>query len=144
VRFLIDTCVVAEWKRQRPEPAVLDWLDTLEREDMAFSILTVGELSKGILRLPEGPRRDELQAWLQELRDLYAPQILPLLFPEVEAWAEISAAAERNGTPVAAIDGLLAGTARAHGLTVATRNTVDFLPTGVPLFDPWTGAWHNR
>jgi len=72
------------------------------------------------------------------------PWILPASFREVTAWAEISAETERDGKPVAAIDSLLAGTARAHGLPVATRNVRDFLPTGVPLFDPWTCTWHNR
>ncbi|MBT4814188.1 MAG: type II toxin-antitoxin system VapC family toxin [Lentisphaerae bacterium] len=144
MRFLIDTCVVSEWKRRRPAAAVLDWLDAISNDQIAFSILTIGELAKGILRLPPGPRRAELEGWLQELRDVYAPRILPLSFREMEAWARICATAEGEGTPVAAIDGLLAATAHAHGLIVATRNVADFLPTGVPIFDPWAGERHNR
>ena len=144
MRFLIDTCVVSEWKRRQPNESVLAWLDTLADDQIAFSILTIGELSKGILRLPKGRRRDELQEWLQDLRDIYTANILPVSFREVEAWAAICAEASRSGKTVSAIDGLLAGTARAHRLTVATRNVTDFLPSGVPLFDPWTGVWHNR
>lgn len=144
MRFLIDTCVVSEWKRREPAPTVLAWLNTLVQDDLVFSILTIGELRKGILRLPPGKRRDELHAWLQELRDLYALRIIPVSDREIDAWAEINAEAEANGTPVAAIDGLLAATARAHGLAVATRNIRDFLPTRVPVFDPWSNAWHNR
>lgn len=62
MRFLIDTCVVSEWKRRSPDPAVLAWLETLAQDDLVFSILTIGELRKGILRLPPGKRRDELHA----------------------------------------------------------------------------------
>jgi predicted nucleic acid-binding protein len=144
VRFLIDTCVVSEWKRRQPAPAVLAWRETLEQADLRFSIVTVGELAKGILRLPAGRRRDDHEAWLQELRDVYRDQILSVAYPEVRAWAEISAAAEAAGAMVGAIDGLLPGTARAHGLVLATRNTQNFLPTGVPLYDPWTDSWQNR
>ena len=144
MRFLIDTCVVSEWKRRSPDPAVLAWLETLAQDDLVFRILTIGEPRQGILRLPPGKRRDELHAWLQELRDLYAPRIVPVSDREIDAWADINAAVEAKGASVAAIDGLLAATAGAHGLAVATRNVSDFLPTGVPVFDPWSGAWHNR
>jgi len=141
---LIDTCVVSEWKRRAPEPAVLAWLHTLTHDDILFSILTIGELRKGIVRLPAGRRRAELEAWLQELRDLHARQIISVSDGEVDAWADINAVAETRGIPVAAINGLLAATAQAHGLAVATRNVSDFVSTGVPVFDPWSGAWHNR
>lgn len=144
MRFLLDTCVVSEWKRRQPAASVLAWLETLEQADLRFSILTVAELTKGILRLSPGRRRDELQAWIEELQDVYRDQILPLGFPEVRAWVEIAARCEQAGINVAAVDGLIAGTALAHGLAVATRNTSDFLPTGVPLYDPWTGSWQNR
>lgn len=143
MRFLIDTCVISEWKRHRPDPVVLGWLDTLEQGDIVLSVLTVGEILKGIQRLPAGRRRDDLTAWLEQLRDMYAQQIFPVSFREVKAWAEISATAEQNGRPVAAIDGLLAATAESHGVIVATRNIQDFLATEVPLFNPWTTEWFN-
>jgi predicted nucleic acid-binding protein len=132
---------VSEWKRRQPDPGVLAWLEALEHQDVWLSVLTVGELAKGILRLPDCPRRSELQGWLFEFCELYREQVLPVSDLEVLAWAEISAETEAAGTVVAAVDGLLAGTARAHGLPIATRNTQDFLATGVPLYDPWTGAW---
>ncbi|MCK5801717.1 MAG: type II toxin-antitoxin system VapC family toxin [Lentisphaeria bacterium] len=143
MRFLIDTCVISEWKHRHPDASVLEWLDTLVQEDTFFSVLTIGELTKGVLKLPESRRRIDLRAWLHQLQEVYARQILTLGSREVELWAEISAMAESKGTPIAAIDGLLAGTASAHGLAIATRNVSDFIPTGIPVFDPWGSAWHN-
>ncbi|MBN1863465.1 MAG: type II toxin-antitoxin system VapC family toxin [Victivallales bacterium] len=144
MKFLVDTCVVSEWKRKRPDAAVLEWLRQLEMESIYFSVLTIGELMSGILRLPEGRRKEELKEWIAELRHVYAMRVIPLEFREVDAWAAISAEAGKKGLTLSAVDGMLAGTAAANGLAIATRNVDDFLTTGIPIFDPWTNTWHNR
>jgi len=119
-------------------------LNALSFDDTYFSILTVGELRKGILRLPEGRRRDELRAWLQELTETFSQHILPLSFGEISAWAELIAAMESVGAPLSAIDGLIAATAIAHQFAIATRNTADVDRTGAVIYNPWTGEWLNR
>jgi predicted nucleic acid-binding protein len=143
VRYLVDTCVLSEWKRRSPDPNVLKWLEALPYDDMFISILSLGELEKGILRLPDAERRAALEGWLRELEETFASHILPLSSGEIRAWAELSAATEAAGATVPAIDGLITATARAHRLAVATRNVGDMLPTGVPLLNPWTGEWFN-
>ena len=141
--YLIDTCVLSEWKRRRPAKAVVEWLASLKAQDIYLSILTIGELRKGIIRLPRSKKRSSLNAWLDELVRVYRPRIIPVSFAETAAWAEMTAKAENAGKPLSAVDGLIAATAGANGLTVATRNVRHMASSGVRILDPWTGRLHN-
>ena len=143
MKFLVDTCVLSEWKRKTPNERVLEWLSSLNAEDVWISILTVGELRKGILRLPKSRRRSSFVVWLDELIEAYRPRILPVAFDEIERWAELTAASEARGCPVSVVDGLLAATASANQLVFATRNIQDVVSMRVPLFNPWTGELLN-
>lgn len=97
-------------------------------------MLTLGEIRKGIERLRprDGTRAATYESWLAQLADEFAERVLPVDRAVADEWGRLNAAADRKG-----VDSLLAATARVHGLTVVTRNTVDFEPLGVPVVDPW-------
>ena len=131
--FLLDTNAVSEIRRQR-DPSVRAWASAVEDVDLHLSVLTVGEIRKGIERLRgRDPNQAEVfAAWLSELRARFAERILPVDPTVAEEWGRLNAAAPRN-----TVDSLIAATARVHDLTVVTRNTSDFAGCEVRLLNPW-------
>ncbi|MBL9188300.1 MAG: type II toxin-antitoxin system VapC family toxin [Opitutaceae bacterium] len=136
--FLIDTNVVSEPTRARPDARVMTWF-AAQPDDMLFiSALTLGELRRGILQLAEGKKRRELLRWLEnEIEPGFSGRILGVDAEVARHWAEIQDRASRAGKSLPAMDSLFAATARAHDLTLVTRNTADFAAAGIPLIDPW-------
>ncbi len=136
--WLLDTCVICEPGRKRPSAPVLAWLDGQPEEMLFLSVLTFGEIRKGIARLPAGARRRRLARWLDhDLRERFSGRILPVDLATADLWGSIQAAAETRGRPMPMLDGLLAATAIAHRMTLVTRNAGDFEGSGVELIDPW-------
>lgn len=135
--FLLDTCALGEIVRPRPHPGVLAWFEAQDAEALHLSALTVGEIEKGVALLPAGRRRIALRTWLGTLSSTYASRVLPVDAAVATTWGRMCAAAEQDGVRLSVVDGLIAATAIHHGLTVVTRNTKDFTPTGVSLLDPW-------
>jgi toxin FitB len=136
--ILLDTCVVSETVRPRPDPGVLRWLEARRGSGLFVSVLTLGELRKGVDLLPDGARRDALAAWIVRFGTDFADRTLPVDARIASRWGAVTAAAARGGRVVSVIDGLVAATALEHGLTVATRNVTDFAPTGAAVVDPWS------
>ena len=136
-RVLLDTNVVSEVRRPVPDPAVIRYLRGLDPEETFLSTVVVGELAYGVARLASRRRRDELRTWLDGLKRTYARQILPLDTEAAEIWGSVSAACEAKGKTLPVRDAQIAAIARRHDLTLATRNTADFVATGIPLIDPW-------
>ncbi len=138
MNYLLDTCVVSEVVKKKPDSTVIQWLKAQNEECCFLSVLTLGELQKGISRLPDGQKKRTLQTWVDtDLRQRFSDRILSVDIDVAEHWGELSAQAEKAGRVVPAIDGLIAATAAAHGLTVVTRNTKDIEPTAVSLLNPW-------
>ena len=137
MRVLLDTCVLSELRRPRGHPGVRAAVNALADEDLFVSVLSVGEIAKGIALLKEGAQRRALEAWLRALEEHYADRLLPVDAGTCRLWGEITAAAQRSGRALHAVDGLIAATAIHHGLHVMTRNTADFAPAGALLLDPW-------
>ena len=137
MRVLLDTCVLSELRRPKPDPAVRRALDSLADEDVFVSVISVGEISKGIALLRESPKKGALRGWLETLERHYADRLLPIDLETSRIWGELTAAAQKGGRAVPATDGLIAATALRHGLRLMTRNTTDFEPTGVLLLNPW-------
>lgn len=136
--ILLDTNIVSELIRPRPDQAIADWIDRQE-EDLTFlSVATLAELRDGIERLPAGARRQALDRWLTEdLLPRFERRILGVDAPIADAWGRMLARGRRQGRPLGSMDALLAATAHAHDLTLATRNTSDFASLGLNLVDPW-------
>lgn len=137
MRILLDTCVISETRRPEARTSVRDAVAQLPEEDTYLSAITLGELASGVERLVEGRRRRELAAWLDGLESTYAERILPVDAEVARLWGELDANARRIGRPVGVQDGLIAATARRHGLHVMTRNVDDFSPTGTLVVNPW-------
>jgi predicted nucleic acid-binding protein len=138
LNFLLDTNVLSEARRPEPDRGVLAWLDRLD-EDRAFvSVVSLAEIRRGVALMEEGRRRDALSEWLaRDLPDRFAGRILAIDQETAFAWGDLMAAAKRRGIGLSSMDGLLAATACAHGLILATRSTRDFRDLGVTLLDPW-------
>jgi len=118
MKWLLDTNVICEPGRRRPNAKMVAWLDSLAEPQCALSVLTLGEIEKGIYALPPGPARRTHENALAAL------------------WGELMGDAERAGHPLPAVDNLLGATAMVHGLTLATRDTGDIAP-GVRVFNPF-------
>lgn len=138
MRYLLDTCLLSELAKARPNRKVLAWLESQDEETLYLSVLTLGEIQKGIAKLANGKRRDTIQRWLdQDLRPRFSERTLPIDEEVAQTWGSIQGEAERQGRPIPTIDGLLGATALVHNLTVVTRNEHDIRPTGARVLNPW-------
>ena len=135
--WLLDTNVLSELARPKPEPAVVAFLE--QAEPAFVSAVSLHELRLGVERLAAGRRQEELRRWLAELEALYADEILPVGAAEANEAARLRASAGRCGRTVHLADGLIAGTAVRHGLIVATRDVGDFAELPVRVVNPWEG-----
>lgn len=136
--ILMDTNVVSEPLRRRPEPRVIEWIDSQPLETLYLAAITVAELRFGAASLPAGRRRTLLEENLERrILPLFAGRILPFDLPATGAWAALMAQARRNGVAVSMSDGCIAATAAANGMTVATRDRTPFEAAGLRVIDPW-------
>jgi len=137
MRTLLDTCVWSELKLSSPNPLVVASVERLVQEDLRISVITLGELQKGISLLPMGRKRVELGNWFHGIQSQFAAQVVDIDLETALIWGEISANVRLSGRTVGDGDLLIAATALRHGMTVMTRNVRDFAPTGVELINPW-------
>ncbi len=132
--FLVDANVISEAVRRSPDAQVLNWLGVHDAE-LFVSTLTLGEVEKGIVKLPNGPRRRQLDEWLDEVRAAMAGRILAFGEAEASAWAHYFEKQRVLGRLLPSIDSMIAATAIVHGLAVVSRNVADF--PGVKVVNPW-------
>lgn len=137
--MLIDTCVLSEIQHPRGDAGVKAKFAALPNEQIHISVITIGELAKGIARLEPGARRRGLRDWLDAVVTAAGPRLLSVDLDAARGWGEITARAAAAGRTVPPADGLIAATALTHGLRVMTRNVADFEPTGVLTVNPWEG-----
>jgi predicted nucleic acid-binding protein len=136
--FLLDTNCISELVRRRPDRRVMEWADAANEASLYLSVLTLGEIRKGLAALPQGTRRTKLETWLEvDLKSRFHDRILPVDAEVADRWGLLTAGAKRKGKPLPVIDGLLAATALHHNLTVVSRNTGDFARAGVAVLNPW-------
>lgn len=136
--WLLDTCTLSEYVKRSPAPRVIAWLDEQDEASLFLSVVSLGEIEKGILKLraTDPIRSQKLTAWLGQVEQRFAGRILSLDAATLHAWAQLAARSELAGRPLPVLDGLIMATAQCHGLTVVTRNTQDFEPLA-QVFDPW-------
>jgi predicted nucleic acid-binding protein len=138
--FLLDTNCISELVRSKPEPRVLDWMEAADESLLYLSVLTLGEIRKGMAGLPQGKRRTHLETWLElDLQARFSGRILPIDTAIADRWGLLAAEAKRKGRTLSAIDGLLAATAVHHNLTIVSRNVSDFADTHAGVLNPWVG-----
>lgn len=136
--YLIDTCCISELVKKKPNPNVVKWFTDQDELTMYLSVITFGELRKGIEKLPDSKKKKELNRWVKEdLNQRFKNRVLNITIEEVNKWGEILAASEKSGRPLPAIDSLVAATALVHDLSVVTRNTQDLEGSGVEVINPW-------
>ena len=139
MRFLLDTCVISELVARQPDPDVVRWVDSIDEERLYLSVITVGEIKKGIEKLPDSRRKSELAEWLEaDLLIRFQDRILPIDTGVMLAWGELAADLEKQGRTMPAIDSLIAATALRGKLSLVTRNEDDFANCGVAVVNPWT------
>lgn len=136
--FLLDTNCISELVQPRPNRRVVEWLDATDEGLLYLSVLTLGEIRKGIASLAQSRRRTRLETWLEvDLRARFAGRIVPVDAAIADRWGVIAARFKREGRTLPVIDGLLAATALQYNLTVVSRNAVDFARTEIQVLNPW-------
>jgi len=133
--YLLDTNVLSELVRAKPDPAVLAWFEQVPDDSLHISVLTLGEIRKGVEMVADVRRKEKLRLWLEHtLPDWFEGRLLPIDEPVAEQWGRLLAEAGRT---LPAVDSLLAATALHHGLRMVTRNAQDFRVPGLEVVNPW-------
>jgi predicted nucleic acid-binding protein len=137
--WLLDTPVVSELVRATPKASVIDWLRSQDENDLFLSVLTLGELEKGIAKLSDSRRKSTLRKWVRtQLMMRFEDRLLAVDRQVASRWGMLTGTSERKGRPLPVVDSLIAATAIAHELTVVSRNATDFERCGVPCLNPWS------
>lgn len=138
LRYLLDTCVLSEFVKPKPERKVVEWLNSVEPDRAFLSAVTIGEIQFGISSRPASNRRTELEVWLNvDLAEQFAGRVLPLDTDTFVAWGQMTAQQKRQGEPMGVMDSLIAATALQHKMVLVTRNAADFKATGLSILNPW-------
>lgn len=137
MKYLLDTCIISELVKPSPNPMVLDWLHAIPSERLFLSVITIGEIRKGLTKLPDSKQKDKLTEWLNTLLEDYQDRIYAIDLTVAENWGVLQGNAEKSGMPMSSIDSLIAAIAYTHNLVLVTRNVSDFKATNLPLRNPW-------
>ena len=138
VGYLLDTNVVSEATKKKPDSRLQEWFAAQPNEALYLSVITIGEIRRGLLLLDDGKRRRALLQWLgAEIQARFAGRILPVDTAVMERWAQLQVVTRKAGRRLPVMDSLIAATALTHNLTLATRNIADFKAAHVALIDPW-------
>jgi predicted nucleic acid-binding protein len=136
VSYLVDTCALSELVKRTPQPRVVEWFDSVAAEALHVSVLTLGEIRRGVEKLPVGRRRARIGNWLEtELPRWFEDRVLPIDAATADEWGRLVVRCART---IPAVDALIASTALRHRLSIVTRNVTDFAETGAPVVNPWT------
>ncbi len=136
--FLLDTNAVSEWVKPRPNPGLMNWMESADEDRIFVSVISLAELRYGVERMPAGSRRSRLEQWLRhELPLRFETRILPVDTQVAELWGRTVSLSEAVGRPIGVMDAFLAATAETYHLTLVTRNVSDF-PLRKAILNPWT------
>jgi toxin FitB len=136
--YLVDTNIPSELTREKPDARVVEFLRNVDKEGVFLSVMTIGEICKGIATLPVSQRHATLQDWLDiDVRSWFAGRIFPVTEAIAERWGHLAAAAKQDGLTLAVVDGVTAATALLYDLTLVTRNVKDFEGLGIDICNPW-------
>jgi predicted nucleic acid-binding protein len=138
MNYLLDTCVISEYTKKQPASSVLEWVAGSAESELFLSVLSIGEIMRGIERLSESQRKTELQTWLNDdLRARFGNRLVVIDVDVMLAWGALTSRLEKTGRILPFADSLIAATALRHNFILATRNVSDFADTGVQIINPW-------
>lgn len=138
MKWLLDTNVVSEWVKPRPDTGVIRWLEAADEDELFLSVVTLAELWHGVERLDGGKRKALLQRWLRDdLTERFEGRILSFEERIAEAWGRLMAKSEAAGRRFSVMDGFLAATAEVHELTLVTRDVEGFSGLFGDVYNPW-------
>lgn len=138
MKYLLDTCVISELIKPEPDDKVVSWLGSQEESGLYLSVLTFGEIEKGIEKSPNEIRKKKLKLWVEDdLKQRFKSRILAIDLDVSAKWGSLQGAAELIGKPMPAIDGLIAVSGLVNNCIVVTRNTSDMVQSTAELFNPW-------
>lgn len=136
--YLLDTCVLSEFTRKSPDEKVARWIDSIASEELHISVITLGEIQRGVEKLTESRRKISLVTWLnEELIPRFTGRIVPIDPETMLIWGTLTARMDSSGTPMSLMDSLIACCALRNNLVLVTRNESDFQASGVRLVNPW-------
>ena len=139
MNFLLDTNVVSEWTKPRPDSGVVAWLAEADEDRVFISVMTLAELRYGVERMPTGARRNRLDTWVSEqLPARFEARVLPIDAETADTWGHVMARGRTGGRPVGTMDAFIAATAERHHLTLVTRDVSDFDVLGIRVINPWS------
>ena len=138
MKYLLDTCVISELVAKEVNPKVVAFVDSLDSDDVYLSVITIGEIAKGIEKLPKSKRKQELHTWLREdLLVRFDEKIVPLDTNVLLEWGFLVARLESKGEILPAMDSLIAATVLTHKFALVTRNVGDFNGANIEIINPW-------
>ena len=144
MNYLLDTNIVSEWVKPRPNAGIVAWLADIDEDRVFISVVTLAELRHGIERLAAGARRDRLDSWLRDdLPRRFEDRILVVDDAIADSWGRVMLRGQAAGRPLSAMDAFIAAMAEVHGMTLVTRNVSDFAVLGLPMIDPWAVSGHE-
>ena len=145
MNYILDTCVISELIKKDPDKNVIKWISGIDENALFITSITVGEIIKGIERLKDGKRKNDLIGWINtDLKERFKNRIIPFDTESATVWGKVQATTELKGKPLPAIDGIIASIGIANNMVIATRNISDMEESGVVLYDPWDGEYYNQ
>lgn len=137
MNYLLDTCVISELVKLSPDERVIDWINSTPNERLFLSVITIGEVRKGLTKLPNSKKKNQLTNWLNTLLEDYQSRIYSIDLTVAENWGIIQGKAENDGNPIASVDAMIASVAYTYNLILVTRNEKDFISSNVTILNPW-------
>ena len=137
MKYLLDTCVISELVKPAPDKKFIRWLENEASHSLFLSVITIGEIRKGITRLPASRKKEKLTIWLNMLLEEYTDRVLPVDLTVAENRGEMQSKTEKAGVTMPSIDGLIAAIAYTNNMTLVTRNEDDFSNADIPVINPW-------
>lgn len=137
MRFLLDTCVISALRKPKENASLVEWISEVDESDLYLSAVTIGELEKGVSRLPEGRKKAAVSGWVRHaVTNRFGNRVLPIDAAVAACWGELIGAQEKKGRTLPMLDAFIAAAAIVADCTIVTRNTKDFADCGVRLLDP--------
>ena len=141
MKYLLDTCVVSELIKPKPDNNVVMWMKQQDEETLFLSVLTIGEIEKGIAKLADGAKKRHLSLWVEDdLKKRFEGRIISIDLKVASKWGKVQGLAESLGKALPSIDGLIAASALSYNCTVVSRNVDDMELSGVAILNPWLDA----